>query len=63
MTLRDSGLVDSRKDGLQVYYKLSDPLVAELLAMLFGRVNVSGHEVLEDCKCPACSVVHIAAIK
>jgi ArsR family transcriptional regulator len=63
MTLRDSGLVDSRQDGLQVYYKLSDSLVAQLLATLFGQVNVFGHAVLEDCKCPACSVVQIAAIK
>src|SRR6266568_8509566 len=30
LTLRDSGLIESRKEGLFVYYRLADPAVYEL---------------------------------
>ena len=31
MALRDAGLVTSRKDGLRVYYRLSDPQLVAVL--------------------------------
>lgn len=39
MVLRDAGLVESRKDGLQVYYRLANPLVEGVLtAVLDSKV-------------------------
>lgn len=57
MILRDAGLVASRKDGLQVYYRVVDPQVGELLDVLCGPVDEASHEIIEDCTCPACSAV------
>lgn len=62
MTLRDAGLVDSRKDGLQVYYRLVDDEVVELLSLLHGLLDTTGLELLEGCNCPACSTVLITEI-
>jgi ArsR family transcriptional regulator len=50
--LRESGLVETRKVGLSVYYRLADPNVAELLAVVCGQVRRI--EPLIDCSCPAC---------
>ncbi len=52
MALREAGLVESRKDGLKVYYRLSDPRLADLLAVALGpapRVKA-----IAGCPCPAC---------
>jgi ArsR family transcriptional regulator len=62
MTLRDAGLVESRKDGLQVYYRMVDNEVVQLLTLLHGPLDATGLEILEDCHCPACSTVLIANI-
>ena len=59
-TLRDAGLVDSRKNGLQVYYRLIDDKVIDLLHLLHGTLEVNDLEVLEGCNCPTCSTVLIA---
>jgi len=59
MTLRNAGLVDSRKDGLQAYYRLVDDQVIDLLYLLLGAFEAETLEVLEDCNCPACSNVLI----
>lgn len=55
MALRDAGLVDSRKDGLQVYYRLTDNQVTAVLDLLYGTLSKSTLERLDDCTCPACS--------
>jgi len=57
MTLRDASLVDSRKDGLQVYYRLIDDQVVELLDLLVGLLTSDGRDVLDGCNCPSCSTV------
>ncbi|MCB9457816.1 MAG: winged helix-turn-helix transcriptional regulator [Anaerolineaceae bacterium] len=62
MVLRDAGLVESRKDGLQVFYSLVDEQAAEVLDLLYGAHDSSGLEILEGCTCPACSTVLIAEI-
>lgn len=61
MALRDAGLVDARKDGLQVYYRLADDDVAALLALLYGPPDSGTVEPLQDCRCPACSNVLVAS--
>lgn len=63
MALRDAGLVEFRKDGLQVYYRLADNRLIELLDLMVGPVRVKELEILDDCNCPACSTVFITEIK
>ena len=63
MTLRDAGLVDSRKDGLQVFYRLVDSQVFDVLDLLIGPQTSDGLEVLDGCNCPHCSTIYITEIK
>ena len=63
MTLRDAGLVDSRKDGLQVYYRLVDEQILEVLNLILGPPTKDGLEFLDDCSCPSCSTIIITEIK
>lgn len=63
MTLRDAGLVNARKEGLQVYYRLSNDAVMNLLNHLYGTPDTTGVETLDGCTCPKCSTVLIAAIQ
>lgn len=50
--LREGGLVEARKVGLSVYYRLADPNIAELLAAVCGQARPI--EPLTGCSCPAC---------
>lgn len=51
--LREAGVVTAEKDGLNVFYRLNDPLAEEILNQALGPV--SGPTVLPDCPCPKCS--------
>ena len=53
MVLRDAGLVTVRKDGLNVFYHLVDPLVADILKVVLGPVSERA-----ICQAPACSHCH-----
>ncbi len=61
MVLRDAGLVQSRKDGLQVYYRLANNTVEALLSVLFGP-PVSP-QIQDGCNCPVCLTVFITEIE
>lgn len=61
MLLREAGIVDCRRDGLQVYYWLKDERISALLTMMLGSA-VSGHDHLDACLCPSCSVIPITQI-
>ncbi len=63
MTLREAGLVDSRRDGLQVYYRLNDPQIANLLNLTFGTTVQTTIQYVESCPCPSCSIISIAQIQ
>lgn len=54
MILREAGAVQSRKDGLQVYYQLADPAIADLVARLCPTPPPI--LVLASCPCPSCAV-------
>lgn len=54
MVLRDAGLVESRKEGLSVYYRLVDDIVRDVLDAALGPVDDSAFEVLQSCPCPHC---------
>ena len=56
MVLRDAGLVDTRKDGLQVFYCLADDFSAALLDAFFGPVEEERQTRLEGCSCPHCVI-------
>ena len=62
MEMRDAGLLDTRRDGRYIFYRLSEP---ELLDMLIGigrLFGISGKEIesllntdpLPQCCCPDC---------
>ena len=56
--LREAGLVDDRRDGQRVYYRLAEPRVAELLAAaraLSGRPASVARRVVPGCACPRCA--------
>lgn len=63
MTLRDAGLVCARRDGLQVYYRLSDALAADVLNLVYGTCEPPQAEALNGCSCPQCAAVSINAIR
>ena len=54
MILRESGLVETRKDGLQVFYRLVNPTVIEILEAVSDPADEGGHAVFDNCPCPAC---------
>ncbi len=56
MVLREMGLVESRKDGLQVFYRLVNPRLAPLLDTALGPIARTDPSRLENCSCPRCSV-------
>ena len=56
MVLRDAGLVDARRDGLQVFYRLTDNVTAGLLDTLLGPVERDEQVLLAGCSCPHCAV-------
>jgi len=62
-TLREAGLVTDRKDGLMVYYRLSDERVRDFLIIGADILRARGYEVelipvpeppLKGCTCPLC---------
>ncbi len=57
MVLREAGLVASRRDGLRVFYRLADPLAADLLDAALGAARSGeGHEHIDGCPCPECTI-------
>ena len=53
--LRDAGVVDSRRDGLHIYYRLSDPSVVQVLDAVLGPASEPRHS--SACTCPKCRQV------
>ncbi|MEO8613392.1 MAG: metalloregulator ArsR/SmtB family transcription factor [Chloroflexota bacterium] len=63
MTLREVGLVDSRRDGMQVYYRLTNSQIADLLNLMLGTTRQTGIQCVEGCPCPSCSVISLSEIQ
>lgn len=55
MVLREAGLVEARKEGLQVFYRLSDHVTEDLLNTALGPIKEGQQPVLPGCSCPHCS--------
>jgi ArsR family transcriptional regulator len=56
MVLRESGLVETRRDGLQVFYRLAEPGLRGWLETILES-DFSSVERLAGCGCPLCSSV------
>ena len=62
MELRDAGLLDTRRDGRYIFYRLTEPRLIDMLidiGMLFGISAVDmeallNSEPLPQCCCPDC---------
>lgn len=63
MVLREAGLVQDRKEGVLVYYRLADQRVVEAMRLLMDMLRGSGRPVqppeipsgpLPNCPCPKC---------
>jgi DNA-binding transcriptional ArsR family regulator len=50
--LREAGIVTDDKDGLNVYYRLSDPQVERLLDEVLGAAKEP--RCIPNCPCPHC---------
>jgi ArsR family transcriptional regulator len=51
--LRNVGLVKMRKEGLRVYYRLSNPNARTIIAAL--NIARSDNHVTHGCECPKCT--------
>ncbi len=49
MVLRDAGAVKTRKDGLQVYYRIADPQIHALLNVICGTRVTTSNQIMDDC--------------
>lgn len=54
MVLREAGLVDYRKEGQQVFYRLGRSDTEALWMTLLGNVDEDKHHVIDGCLCPRC---------
>lgn len=58
MALRNTGTVSRRRDGKNIYYRLSSPDIRVLLdltdTMAGGRPSLSRPRAAEHCPCPQC---------
>lgn len=52
MVLRDGGIVADRKEGLNVYYRLTEQAVADVLDVVFGPAIERDH--CDETACPRC---------
>ena len=51
-TLQDAGVVESRRDGLYIYFRLSDHKVVQVLDTILGPAGKPRNP--STCACPEC---------
>lgn len=62
MEIRDAGLLETRRDGRYIFYRLSEPDLLDKLLEIGGLLNVPAEEIkahmntdpLPQCCCPDC---------
>jgi DNA-binding transcriptional ArsR family regulator len=62
--LREIGLIQDRRDGWNIYYRVIQPKVFEVLdaaQAMTGVKRARRKPVLDNCPCPQCSPVKVAA--
>jgi DNA-binding transcriptional ArsR family regulator len=59
MVLREAGLVEDRRDGARIYYRVIKPEVFNLMeaAIRLGGMEapLATHSKVKDCPCPKCN--------
>ena len=55
--LREAGLVTSRRDGMQVYYRLAQTYLYDLLLLMLGTPHKTNIQSITGCPCPHCSMI------
>ena len=59
MVLREAGLVEDRRDGARIYYRVIKPEVFDLVEAAIRLGGVETHQVshskVKDCPCPKCN--------
>ena len=59
MVLRDAGLIQDRRDGLNIFYRVIDPQVYTVLDATREMLNIPEFTLSENgnpaCSCPKCS--------
>jgi len=55
MLLRAAGVAESRRDGVFIYYRLSDPRIVQVLDAILGPAGKPRHP--SACTCPECQQV------
>ena len=63
MVLRDAGILETRRDGKYIYYRVADKSVFELIESTAGMLNIPRGEIPklsevtihENCECPKCN--------
>lgn len=67
MILREAGLVEVRRDGLNIYYRVVKPRVFQALDAIYSATEKPGRRVVHkhgkaDCPCPKCNAVHMVPL-
>jgi len=57
IVLREAGLVETRKEGLKIFYRLVDPTTATLLDAALGLAAGDTLARIDTCPCPRCANV------
>jgi ArsR family transcriptional regulator len=52
--LKDAGIVDTDRDGVNVFYRLLDPVTRQLLQVALGPIDAE-RPVDTRCPCPRCA--------
>jgi len=63
IVLREARLVEARKDGLQVFYRLADSALQDLLTATLGPDIETECTSIDGCPCPRCSGSHTSEIR
>jgi ArsR family transcriptional regulator len=62
MVLREAGLIEDRREGWNVFYRIADPSVFQVIdaaRLALGEAEAPRHVVPDGCACPKCSAVAV----
>ncbi len=62
MVLRESGLVEARKEGMKVFYNLADERLGDLLEQTLGPIPAGEPVGLTGCPCEVCGAEPMAEL-
>jgi DNA-binding transcriptional ArsR family regulator len=54
MVLREAALVDTRREGLRIFYSVTDDATLDILQRTLGPLRPGGLIMPQHCPCPGC---------